>query len=174
MTSVTGKPLPSGVGDALQAFDKNRFSEGQNLSQITKQSALPTGLGLAGGAVGGRLGMPGRVAGEAIGNTVGTAGNMALGIEPWSGEQLGVAAGLPAVMRGVGGMVSGAKALGAKMLPGSSVARHEAGRDAMEALPGKLLPAQPSEPLFNQLAQQNPLSSQGPSSSACKKRRILE
>jgi hypothetical protein len=128
----------------------------KTLGNLGKQSALPTIGALGGAALGGRLGTPGRIVGESAGSMLGTAGNMALGLEPWSATQLGVAGGLGPAMRMAGGVGRKALEIGAKMLPGSAVARHEMGRAAMEGLGPSLLPKQASGPIYAQVEGMNP------------------
>ena len=148
---VTG---PAGLSPRQQ----ERFAPAGDINWKTIGAMIPPAIGaIGGGAIGGMLGnVPGAIAGEMAGSAGGTAFNQAVGLEPPSLKQIGLSAALGPAARLMGGLGRGAVAVGGKLLPGSSAARHQAAVDVMNGIPGLIRPAAPSAGLYAQVAKMNP------------------
>jgi hypothetical protein len=147
-----------------------RFAPAGGVNWGSLGAMIPPALGgIAGGALGGALAGPtvgciplGVMGGEALGSAAGTAFNQAVGLEPPSLNQIGLSAALGPAARVAGGIGRGAMALGGRVLPGSSAARHLAAVDVMQGIPGLIRAKTPSATLYADVAALNPTISTAP------------
>ncbi len=161
-----GYEVVTGSG-GLSPKQQKRFAPAGNVNWKTLGAMIPPALGgIGGAALGGMVTGPaapaGVMAGEAIGSAAGTAFNQAVGLEPPSLGQIGLSAAMGPAARLVGGLGRGALALGGKLLPGSSAARHQAAVDVMNGIPGLVRPQTPSAGLYAQVAKMNPMLNTAP------------
>ena len=126
----------------------------RNVGEFAKKSAIPTALGVAGGALGTLAGPGyGTAIGAGIGGGVGEFINQKLGITEPSLTDIGISAIAPSALRGAGQALKAAKPL-TKTIPGVSAVLKQPVVQQMKELPAKFLPAQSSKELFEELASQ--------------------
>ncbi len=125
-----------------------------SLADRGKATVMPTAGMIGGNILGRRLAGPlgGKVL-ESIGSGLGTAGNMAAGLQPPSLWDIGQSAAAPMAGRTIGGIARQGMISGAKQLPGYAAAGHEINRTKVAAIPDLIRPGTPSSALYKQLEQ---------------------